>query len=132
MQHDAVPRPLSVLLIDDRADILASLALFLELCCGYRVTVARDGEAGVAAAWADPPDAVVCDIGLPRMDGYEVARELSAALPRRPLLVAVTGYGEPEARERGRAAGFDHYLVKPADPREVEALLRAHEARLAG
>jgi DNA-binding response OmpR family regulator len=132
MQPDAVPRTLSVLLIDDRADIVASLALFLEVCCGYRVTVAGDGEAGVAAARADPPDAVVCDIGLPGMDGYEVARELSAGLPRRPLLVAVTGYGEPEARERGWAAGFDHYLVKPADPREVEALLRAHGARTAG
>jgi DNA-binding response OmpR family regulator len=116
---------MSVLLVEDNPDVAASLALYLELC-HFDVTVAADGEAGVRAAMADPPDAVVCDIGLPRMDGFAVARAVGAGLAPRPLLIAVTGYGEDWMRERGAAAGFDHYLVKPADPRAITALLRAH------
>jgi DNA-binding response OmpR family regulator len=121
-------RPLSVLVVEDHADVAQTLALYLELV-GYRVRVAADGEAGVRDGLAEPPDAVVCDIGLPKKDGFAVARELRAGLARRPLLVAVTGYGEDEMRERGRAAGFDHYLLKPVDPRAIDALLRAHAAR---
>ena len=125
-------RPLSVLVVEDQPDVADSLALFLEVACRCRVSVARDGEEGVAAARAQAPDAVVCDIGLPKKDGFAVAREVAAALPRRPLLIAVTGYGDDESRARGRAAGFDHYLFKPADPFEIEALLCAHRAGLAG
>jgi DNA-binding response OmpR family regulator len=124
-------RPLSVLLIEDHADVATTLAVYLELSGGHRVRVAADGDAGVRAGLADPPDAVVCDIGLPKKDGFQVAKELAAGLARRPLLIAVTGYGEDEMRERGRAAGFDHYLLKPVDPRAIEALLRAHAARAA-
>lgn len=125
-------RPFSVLLVEDQADVAESLALFLEVACRCRVSIARDGEAGVSAAHAQEPDAVVCDIGLPKKDGFAVARELAASLPRRPLLIAVTGYGDDESREKGRAAGFDHYLLKPADPFEIEAILRAYQARPAG
>jgi DNA-binding response OmpR family regulator len=117
--------------VEDHPDIAQTLALYLEQCCGYQVTVASDGEAGVAAARAAPPDAVVCDIGLPKKDGFRVARELTGGLPRRPLLIAVTAWGEDDMRERGRAAGYDHYLVKPVDPRDLEAILRSHERRLA-
>jgi DNA-binding response OmpR family regulator len=130
MPDDAPVRPLSVLVVEDQPDVAATLALFLQVCCNYRVTIAADGEAGVAAARTDPPDAVVCDIGLPKKDGFQVAREV-AALPRRPLLIAVTGYGDDESRDKGRAAGFDHYLLKPADPHAIEAILRAYHARLA-
>jgi DNA-binding response OmpR family regulator len=130
MSSDAPARTLSVLVVEDQPDVAATLALFLEVCCNYRVTIAADGAAGVAAAQADTPDAVVCDIGLPKKDGFQVAREV-AVLPRRPLLIAVTGYGDDDSREKGRAAGFDHYLLKPADPRAIEAILRAYQARLA-
>jgi len=130
MPSDAPARTLSVLVVEDQPDVAATLALFLEVCCNYRVTIAADGAAGVAAAQADPPDAVVCDIGLPKKDGFQVAREV-AAMPRRPLLIAVTGYGDDVSRDKGRAAGFDHYLLKPADPRAIEAILRAYQARLA-
>src|SRR3954471_12414038 len=116
---------MSVLLVEDNPDVATSLALYLELC-HFDVTVAADGEAGVRAAMADPPDAVVCDIGLPNMDGFAVARAVAAGLVPRPLLIAVTGYGEDAMQQRGAAAGFDHYLVKPAHPRAITALLRPH------
>lgn len=126
------PRPLSVLVVEDQADVAESLALFLEVACRYRVSIARDGEAGVARARAEAPDAVVCDIGLPKMDGFQVAREVAASLPRKPLLIAVTGYGDDASRAKGRAAGFDHYLLKPADPFEIQAILRAYQSGPAG
>ena len=125
MPSPSPSRPLSVLLVEDQPDVADSLALFLQAVCHCRVSIARDGEAGVAAARAEEPDAVVCDIGLPKKDGFAVAREVAAALPRKPLLIAVTGYGDDEFRARGRAAGFDHYLLKPADPFAIAALLGA-------
>ena len=70
-------------------------------------------------ALADPPDAVVCDIGLPRLNGLQVAAELGRLRPK-PLLIAVTAYGGVYTEELARAAGFDHYLLKPADPFEIE------------
>ena len=74
----------------------------------------------------DPPDVVVCDIGLPGMDGYRVARALrdnpaTAAI----RLIALTGYGQDEDRRRARQAGFDEHLTKPADPATLESLLAA-------
>ena len=124
-------KPLNVLVVEDQPDVADTLALYLQVACHYRVSVALDGEAGVAAARAEPPDAVLCDIGLPKKDGFEVAREVTAALPRKPLLIAVTGYGDEESRAKGRAAGFDHYLLKPADPQAIEAILRAYQAQMA-
>jgi two-component system, sensor histidine kinase len=118
-------KEISVLIIEDQRDVADSLALFLEHVCHFRVTVARNGKTGVGAALRERPDAVVCDIGLPEMDGYQVAAELSRK-PRKPLLIAVTAYGDDDARERALAAGFDHYLVKPADPEELEAIVRNH------
>jgi len=119
-----------VLLVEDQHDVADSLALFLEVACHCQVCVAYDGEAGVAAARSQEPDAVVCDIGLPKKDGFQVAREVAACLPRRPLLIAVTGYGDDESRAKGRAAGFDHYLQKPADPMAIEAILRSYQAQM--
>jgi two-component system, sensor histidine kinase len=118
-------KQVSVLIIEDQRDVADSLALFLEHVCSFRVSVARNGEAGVGAALRELPDVVVCDIGLPKMDGYQVAAEL-AKKPRKPLLIAVTAYGDDEAKERAMGAGFDHYLVKPADPEELEAIVRKH------
>ena len=82
---------LSVLIVEDQTDVADSLQLFLEFSGGYDRTVARDGEAGVRAALAHPPGAVICDIGLPRKDGFQVAEEIVAGLLQTPLLIAVTG-----------------------------------------
>jgi two-component system, sensor histidine kinase len=121
---------LSVLIVEDQPDIAESLRLFLDLCGGYELTVALDGEAGIRAALAHPPQAVVCDIGLPKKDGLQVAAELTDHLPSTPLLIAVTGYDDSEVEDRARRAGFQHFIVKPADPFELEGLLREHRARL--
>jgi two-component system CheB/CheR fusion protein len=111
----AVGRPAAhVLVVEDNADAAETLREALELE-GMDVTVAPDGEAGLAAARRTPPDLVICDIGLPGdLDGYGVARAIRAdpALRHIPL-VALTGYAGPEDRARARAAGFDQHLGKP-------------------
>jgi DNA-binding response OmpR family regulator len=116
----------SVLVIDDNRDVADSLARFLTAGYGHNVTVARDGETGVQMAAAHPPDVVVCDLHLPTKTGFEVARELMDVLPRKPLLIAVTAHGGSYPAAHARRAGFDHYLVKPADPHEIGALIEAH------
>jgi len=116
----------SVLIIEDDLDTADSLARFLRLACGYDVATARNGRDGVRMAVADQPDVVVCDIGLPRKNGLLVAEELLASLPRRPLLIAVTGFSGQVRQGLAEAAGFDHYLLKPADPFQIVAFIEAH------
>jgi CheY-like chemotaxis protein len=117
-----------VLVVDDDASVADSTALWLAME-GYEIRVARSGPAAIAEAVAFQPDVVLLDIGLAGMDGYEVARRLRA-LPRgnAMFLVAITGYGDQEAVARSRAAGFDHHLVKPFDPRRLLTLLAAPRA----
>jgi CheY-like chemotaxis protein len=104
-----------VLVVEDNDDARETLRRMLELE-GHRVRVAADGVTALEAVRAAPPEIALIDVGLPRMDGYELARRIRAELPAtRPLLVAVTGYGLPEDRNRTRAAGFDLHLVKPVD-----------------
>ena len=104
-----------VLIVEDNADARDTLKRMLEID-GHRVRVAVDGPAALAALKAAVPDVALIDIGLPQMDGYELARRIRAELnDRRPLLVAVTGYGLPEDRRRAHEAGFDVHLVKPVD-----------------
>ena len=97
---------------------------------GHDVQVSHDGRQALEAVRRFRPEVVLMDIGLPGMDGYEVARrlrqdaELGAGIA---LLAAVTGYAEDEARRRSREAGFDHHLVKPVDPDGVLALLASLE-----
>lgn len=117
--------PISVLVIEDVMDTADSLARFLRVGSGLDVRVAYNGEAGVKLAFAEPPSAVVCDIGLPRLNGLKVAGELTELKPK-PLLIAVTAYGGVYTEDLARAAGFDHYLVKPADPFEIEKLILDH------
>src|SRR5262245_48957672 len=105
---------LRVLVIEDHPDGRATLRTLLELL-GYQVEVAEDGPGGVARALLHPPDIALVDIGLPQLDGYQVAEQLRAALGPRIYLVAQTGYGRPEDRQRALAAGFDVHLVKPLD-----------------
>lgn len=121
----APPDKVSVLVIEDLMDTADSLARFLHVGCGYDVRVAYDGEKGLKLAAADPPAAVVCDIGLPRVDGLKVASQLRDLLSPCPLLIAVTAYSGTFSREQALAAGFDYYLVKPADPFHIAALIEA-------
>jgi CheY-like chemotaxis protein len=104
-----------VLVVDDNRDLADSLSLLLEEI-GYRVTTAYDGITGLDLALADPPQAVLLDLGLPGMDGYAVAGAIRReARLQNTRLIAMTGYGQPEDRERTRAAGFHAHLVKPVD-----------------
>ncbi len=121
-----------VLIIEDNADVADSLARFLRIGCGYEVSTAPDGLKGVRAAMDHPPDVVICDIGLPKKNGILVGEELIESLPDRPLLIAITGYGDSTTRELARDAGFNHFLTKPADPFAVESLIEAHLKRRAG
>jgi signal transduction histidine kinase len=113
-----------VLVVEDNADARAALCELLEIG-GHRVRAAADGPSGLAAALAAPPEIALIDVGLPGIDGYEVARRIRTALngAARPLLIALTGYGAPEDRQRALAAGFDRHLVKPVDWSMLSALL---------
>ncbi|MDR7299754.1 CheY-like chemotaxis protein [Pelomonas aquatica] len=117
------PSARSVLVIEDNIDAAESLVVLLEML-GHHAEWADLGSAGVARAAALQPDLVLVDVGLPDIDGYEVARRLRAqASPRPQRLVALTGYGTPEDRARALAAGFDDHLVKPIALPALEALL---------
>jgi CheY-like chemotaxis protein len=113
-----------VLIVEDNADAAATLRALLELA-GHRVRIARDGQEGLDALRDRLPDLALIDLGLPRIDGYEVARLARAMMNGRrgPLLVAVTGYGMPDDRRRTADAGFDEHLVKPVDLAALRALL---------
>src|SRR5687767_8980246 len=117
-------RPVRVLVIEDNKDAAESLHLLLDQL-GCEAVVAHDGTSGIRAALSAPPDVVFCDIGLPEMDGYAVARRLRAqSWGPRVTLVAVTGYGREEDRRRAEAAGFDLHFVKPADPSAIIRLFK--------
>lgn len=112
-----------LLLIEDNPDIGETLRDLLELL-GHCVEWASDGLRGVQLALAAPPEVALVDIGLPGIDGYEVARQIrQSEQGHRVLLIALTGYGRPEDRQKALAAGFDAHLVKPVDPEELTALI---------
>jgi two-component system CheB/CheR fusion protein len=112
-----------VLVVDDDRDAADSLALLLGVR-GHQVQTAHDGVAALEAARAFGPEVVLLDIGLPRLDGYQVARLLrQEPQTQGALLVALTGYGQEQDRRRSLAAGFDIHLVKPFDPDELEEIL---------
>jgi PAS domain S-box-containing protein len=113
-----------VLVVDDNADAADTLADLLRTF-GHEVEVAYDGPAALARARAAPPEVVLCDIGLPGMSGYDVARALRAdAKLSGTLLVALTGYAQAEDRQRAQQAGFDVHLAKPPELEELVAVLR--------
>ncbi len=122
-QEPSFRAPRHVLVVDDNLDAAHMMKAMLELD-GHLVRVAHDGPSALAAARELVPDVVLLDIGLPSMDGYEVARGLRADQGMRGVhLVAVTGWGQEEDRARARASGFDAHLTKPADPAEVRRLV---------
>ena len=125
---EACPGPVRrVLIVDDNIDAAHSLAMLLRLD-GYEVETVGDAMLAVDAVARFEPQVLLLDLGLPQLDGYEVARRVrqAAGAARRamPRLVALTGYGQARDRERARAAGFDDYLVKPADLDALERILR--------
>jgi DNA-binding response OmpR family regulator len=120
--------PLRVLLVEDDADSAESLALLLRMH-GHRVEWADCGRSAVELAQADPPQVILFDLGLPDIDGYEVARRLRAeAAPRRPLIIAVTGFSEQPERVHSYEVGIDLHLVKPVRFEELENVLERYQA----
>ncbi|HEY0856550.1 MAG TPA: response regulator [Albitalea sp.] len=112
-----------VLLIDDNIDAAESLAQLLALS-GHDARIAGDGARGLALAEDFRPEIVFCDLGLPGMSGYEVAKALrSTPFGRDIVIAALTGYGQPGDREKTAQAGFDAHLVKPVDPSVIESFL---------
>jgi CheY-like chemotaxis protein len=112
-----------ILVVDDNMDAAESLAAVLAIN-GHETRMAHDGVQAVEEAQAFKPDVVFLDIGMPTVDGHETARRIR----REPwgqamVLVALTGWGQTEDRRRSKEAGFDHHLVKPADPTVVEKLI---------
>lgn len=120
--------PRRVLIIEDHGDSREMLRLALERD-GHSVAEAATAREGLEAAPAFGPDVALIDIGLPELDGYEVARRLRAALGPAVTLVALTGYGALEDRHRSEQAGFDAHLVKPVDPVRLLALIAASPRR---
>jgi CheY-like chemotaxis protein len=122
-----------VLVVDDNVDSAESLAEVLEMS-GHRVRIAHDGPAALAVAGEFRPQAIVLDIGLPGLSGHEVAKRIRGEDWGRAIhLVALSGWGQAEDRQRSREAGFDAHFVKPVDLDELEAVLqRASEGATAG
>ena len=125
---DAKPGPAApfvrrhILIVEDSADNRESLQELLE-GQGHLVDVAIDGEEGIERAISTNPDVALVDVGLPRLDGYEVARRIREASGSLMFLVALTGYGQPEDRMRAVAAGFDVHLTKPIDFNVLQQIL---------
>jgi PAS domain S-box-containing protein len=117
-----------VVVADDNVDAVSTLAEMLRMQ-GHEVWVANDGMEAIEQASSHQPDAILLDLGMPRIDGLEAARRIRA-LPggEQPLIVALTGWGQHADRERTHAAGFDVHLVKPADPEEIVGLIERGRA----
>ncbi|HUP94883.1 MAG TPA: ATP-binding protein, partial [Burkholderiales bacterium] len=120
---------LRILVVDDNQDSACSMTLLLELQ-GHQVNVAHGGQTALKLAGEFRPDVILLDIGMPGMNGYEVARQLRAQDAfADTLLVAVTGYGRASDVKQTEAAGFDHHLVKPIDYEKLQSLLAARASK---
>jgi len=120
----AAASPRRILVVEDNDDAREMLRDALVLN-GHEVSVARDGAGALAAAARTAPEVALVDIGLPDMDGYEVARRLRASVNHRILLVALNGYGQSEDQRRALEAGFDVHLTKPVEAERLEAAIAA-------
>ncbi len=121
-------RPMSVLVVDDNVDVAESTAIVLRVT-GCVVHLAHDGTSALESVTRLSPDVVLLDIGLPGMDGYQVAEQIRARPEHKhTLLLAVSGYGQEEHRARSKKAGFDDHLVKPIDPIALMELMRSQRS----
>jgi CheY-like chemotaxis protein len=116
-----------VLIVDDNRDGAETLAELIEML-GYDAEATYDGPSALAKIRANPPDIVLCDIGLPGMDGYQLAGILRADRAKGMRLIAVSGYAQPEDLKRSAEAGFDAHVAKPPDPAELKRLLSSGNA----
>jgi CheY-like chemotaxis protein len=121
-----------ILVVDDLADAADSLALLLELW-GYAAEVCYDGATALGTARTCRPRVVLLDVAMPRIDGFQVAQRLRAQPEfADTVIIGITGYGDEANRSRARLAGMDHYLLKPVDLDDLQALLgRVAPARVA-
>jgi two-component system CheB/CheR fusion protein len=120
--------PFRVLVVDDNIDSAEAMTASLRIE-GHHADAAYDGETAIEKAKSSKPDAVLLDIGLPGLSGLEVARALRVfPETRHALLIALSGYGQMEDRERSLEAGLDHHLTKPVDPRTLSSLLVSLQA----
>ena len=127
-QIEKASRSRRVLIVEDNQDAQDALKCLLELW-GHEVMVASDGAAGIQLALAHRPEVALVDLGLPTVDGYEVARQIRAGLgASAPLMIALTGYGAPEQRAQALSAGFGLHIVKPIDPDRLATLLDEYAA----
>lgn len=127
--HDAAPRPLvrrHILIVDDNADNANSLSMMLDMM-GHETATANDGLEALALAESFLPEVCLLDIGMPNLDGYELARRLrQRPWADKTLLVALTGWGQEEDKRRSAEAGIHHHLVKPVNPAALVALLERY------
>ena len=124
-------RGVRVLVVDDSVDLAMSIKMLLKIM-GHDVQIAHDGPSALTAFQTHQPDVILLDIGMPGMNGYEIARQLRREQgTRHPLVVAVSGYGQDEDKRKAREAGFDTFLTKPVHPQALAELL-SMEKMLAG
>jgi PAS domain S-box-containing protein len=127
--EEAATRPRRrILVADDNRDAAESLAIFLRLA-GHEVHAVHDGQEAVAAAGWFRPEVALLDIGMPRLNGYETCCHIRQEWGNRIVLVAITGWGQEEDKQRALEAGFDHHLTKPVDPADLKTLLAELKAR---
>lgn len=119
---------LNIVLVEDNDDSADILAMWIE-SQGHKVSVARNGLEGFGLVQTTRPDVVLCDIGLPGMDGVEVCRRVRGIIDFRPVMVALSGWGREEDRQRTGEAGFDHHLVKPVAMDKLRAVLQSVQVR---
>ena len=125
MAAQATTLPASlVLVVDDNQDAADALARLLRLS-GHHVVTAYNGMCALAHVRPCRPDIVLCDLGLPELSGYDLAKIVRRELPGAIRLVAISGYAQPEDVRRSLEAGFDAHVAKPAQPADIERLLRA-------
>ena len=129
IKKPTIPKDATVLVVEDNRDVAESMATLLRLS-GHEVRVAEDGSSAIETATRQKPDLVFIDIGLPGMDGYQLAQALRA-IPELAgaRLVALSGYGQEQAKRRARDVGMDEYFVKPIQPSDLVAVMTRVQPR---